>query len=97
MTPKAARPAPNVVVGERIKARRLELGWSQRQLADAAKVHATYISTLEAGHLNPGVNKVVEIAYALGVNPARLTGDLIPRDLRGWRKVARPDTDQPAS
>jgi transcriptional regulator with XRE-family HTH domain len=94
MTPKAARPAPNVSVGERVKARRLELGWSQHELAARARVHATYISMLEAGRLNPGVNKVVDIAYALGVTPGRLMGDLIPRDLRGRRRP--PDTDAPA-
>ncbi len=83
MTPKAARPAPNVVIGERVKARRLELEWSQSYLADAAKVAVTYISLLEAGRLNPGANKLIDVAFALGLNPATLVADLVPRDLRG--------------
>jgi transcriptional regulator with XRE-family HTH domain len=89
MTPKSARPAPNVVVGERVKARRLELGWSQRHLAYVAKVATSYISLLEGGHVNPGLNTLADIAFALGINMGALTADLLPRDLRGLRARLR--------
>jgi XRE family transcriptional regulator, regulator of sulfur utilization len=84
-------------MGQRVQEIRESRGLLQRDLADMAKVHATYISRLEAGALNPSLDHVVDIAYALGVNPARLTGNLLPRDLRGRRRAVPSDTDEPAS
>jgi XRE family transcriptional regulator, regulator of sulfur utilization len=82
-------------MGLRVREIRESRGLLQRELADMAKVHATYISRLEAGALNPSLDHVVEIAYALGVNVARLTGNLLPRDRRGRRTAARPGDDEP--
>jgi transcriptional regulator with XRE-family HTH domain len=94
MTPRAIRRTPHEEVGLRVRALRDELGYRQVDLARLAKVHTTYVSKLEAGKLNPSVDHVVEIAFALGVNPATLVADLIPRDLRGRRPRGRP-TDDP--
>jgi transcriptional regulator with XRE-family HTH domain len=40
-------------IGGRIKRERLKLGWTQRQLADAAKVGVPHISKVEADRENP--------------------------------------------
>jgi transcriptional regulator with XRE-family HTH domain len=45
---------------------------SQEQLADAAGLHRTYLSSLERGQRNVGLDNVLTLARALGVGPAQL-------------------------
>lgn len=46
--------ATGETIGDRIKRERLELGLTQRQLADAVGVGVPHISKVEAGRENPG-------------------------------------------
>jgi transcriptional regulator with XRE-family HTH domain len=52
--------------GRRIRARREELGLSQEQLAERAGLHWTFVSGVERGVRNPGLNTIGKIAVALG-------------------------------
>ena len=52
-------------VGERIKARREELGWTQEELAKRAKFSKSFLSDLENGKRNIGADKLLDIARAL--------------------------------
>lgn len=52
-------------VGERIKARREELGWTQDELAKRAKFSKSFLSDLENGKRNVGADKLLDIARAL--------------------------------
>jgi transcriptional regulator with XRE-family HTH domain len=45
---------------------------SQEDLADAAGVHRTYVSSLERGLRNVGLDNVFALADALGVDPSEL-------------------------
>ena len=45
---------------------------TQEQLADAADVHPTQISHVEAGDRSPRFLTIVKLAKALGVQPGRL-------------------------
>lgn len=54
-------------VGERIRARRLELGLSQRELS-APGVSYAYISRIEAGFRRPSVKALRKLAPKLGVS-----------------------------
>ena len=54
-------------VGDRIRARRLELGLSQRQLACEGVSYA-YISRIESNGRRPSVRALRKIAPALGVS-----------------------------
>jgi transcriptional regulator with XRE-family HTH domain len=54
-------------VGERIKARRLELTWTQEKLAETAKISTGFLSDLETGKRNVSADYLLEIAQALGV------------------------------
>jgi transcriptional regulator with XRE-family HTH domain len=54
-----------VTVGERIKARREELGWTQEELARRAKFSKSFLSDLENGKRNVGADKLLDIARAL--------------------------------
>ena len=54
-------------VGERIKERRLGLGWTQEKLATEAKISAGFLSDLERGERSVGADNLLEISHALGV------------------------------
>jgi transcriptional regulator with XRE-family HTH domain len=58
--------------GRRVRSLRKACGMSQEQLADAAGLHRTYVSSLERGERNVGLDNVVILARALGVSPAQL-------------------------
>lgn len=54
-------------VGQAVKRRRDELGWSQEELARRAEVSHSYISKLEGGKLRrPGAGTLHDIAVSLG-------------------------------
>jgi len=84
-----------------VRARREQLGWFQADLAKASRTHHTYISRLEAGKVNPSLDVIVDVAFALGLNVATLTADLLPRERRQRRRGKTPgrersgDSDEP--
>lgn len=51
--------------GERVRARRLDLEMSQDDLAARARLHRTYISSVERGGRNMSLRNVAKLAYAL--------------------------------
>ena len=55
-------------VGERIKKRRNELGWTQDVLAEKAGVSKSFLSDLENGKRNVGADTLLEIARALSLS-----------------------------
>jgi transcriptional regulator with XRE-family HTH domain len=61
-----------VAFGRRIRTLRAARGISQEQLADAAGVHRTYVSSLERGQRNVGLDNIYGLADALGVSPSKL-------------------------
>ena len=62
-----------VEFGDRVRARRQELGWSQEQLALKANINRTYIASLESGVRNPSLDLIARLASALKVD----AGDLV--------------------
>ena len=52
-------------VGERIRTRREELGWTQEELAKRAKFSKSFLSDVENGKRNVGADKLLDIARAL--------------------------------
>ena len=59
-------------VGANVRRRRLELGFSQEDLADASGMHSTAIGRLERGEREPRLGTIVVVARALAVAPAEL-------------------------
>jgi transcriptional regulator with XRE-family HTH domain len=51
------------------------MGLSQEQLAERAGLHRTYVSSLERGQRNVGLDNIHAIAEALGVRPSQLFED----------------------
>ena len=56
-------------VGERIKKRRNELGWTQDVLAQKAGISKSFLSDLENGKRNVGADTLYDIARALEPQP----------------------------
>lgn len=55
-------------VGDRIKKRRLELNWTQDQLAQKAGISKSFLSDLENGKRSVSADNLLDIARALGVS-----------------------------
>lgn len=55
-------------VGDRIRARRAELDWTQEQLARESGLSKGFLSDLEAGKRSVGADSLLAIATALGVS-----------------------------
>lgn len=64
-----------MTIGSRIKARRNEMGISQRELAARLGYNDhTTLTRIEAGKVDLSQSKVVQFAEVLGVSPAYLMG-----------------------
>ena len=72
-----------MTTGERIKARRTELQWSQRDLAEKMNYsHHSTVARIEAGKVNIPHSRIVQFADVLGVSVAYLMGsDAPPEEL----------------
>lgn len=53
--------------GRRLRALRLERGWSQEALAERANLHWTYVGGIERGERNPALENINHLARALGI------------------------------
>lgn len=64
-----------MTIGERIKQRRMELGWSLRELAERMeyKNHST-VARIEVGKVDIPQSKIVQFSKVLGVSVAHLMG-----------------------
>src|SRR6266566_2821962 len=55
-------------VGERVRGRRRELGWSQDLLAQKAGISKSFLSDLETGKRSIGADTLLDLGRALGVS-----------------------------
>lgn len=78
--------ANQIELGLRVRACRDSLGWSLRELATASGVSRAYLGEIESGVGNPTLLIVIQIATALRVDVAELTGGL---------RAQRPTTTAP--
>lgn len=60
------------VFGERVRARRQELGWSQERLAEAVGLHWTFVGQVERGQRNISLRNILKLAAGLQVDPGEL-------------------------
>ena len=58
--------------GKKVKALRIEKGWSQERLALAADLDRTYLPSIEKGERNVSIRVIEKIAKALNVKIATL-------------------------
>jgi len=69
--------------GERLRARRTELGWSQETAAHECGVHWTYLGQVERGQRSPRVENILKFAAGMKTTPGVLMDGLslpVPAD-----------------
>jgi transcriptional regulator with XRE-family HTH domain len=77
-----AKATNQVIFGLRLRRERLRLGWSQTTLAAEAGLDITSVSRIELGTSNPGLDVIVRLSTALGVDAAELVVNLRGRSRR---------------
>lgn len=65
------------IVGERLRAKRRELGYSQEQTAELAGLHPTYIGQLERGEKNATLESIEKLCRALHYPMSRLFENIV--------------------
>lgn len=63
-----------MIIGERIKKKRIEKGYSQEELGKLIKVSKVSVCGYETGNRVPTLDKFVELVNALDVTPEYLLG-----------------------
>ena len=63
------------IFGKRVRQLRLDAGWTQEQLAEAAGITTTYTSDLERGTKVPSLTIVLRISRAFRISVADLLAD----------------------
>jgi XRE family transcriptional regulator, regulator of sulfur utilization len=73
------------ILGGVVRRLRHERGWTQEDLAEAARLTATYVGQVERGDKVPSLTVILKLARGLGVTPAELLADFTPTQMRGLR------------
>jgi transcriptional regulator with XRE-family HTH domain len=73
------------IFGKRLRQLRLDAGWTQEQLAEAAGITTTYTSDLERGTKVPSLTIVLRISRALRISTADLLRDFSIEAVRRMR------------
>ena len=66
-----------VVIGQRLRARRMQLGYSQDYTSEKAELHPTYIGQLERGEKNATLVSVEKVCRALNLPMEELFANLV--------------------
>jgi DNA-binding XRE family transcriptional regulator len=75
MTAQPLSPATRAF-GERVRARRHELGLSQEQLAQACGLHWTFVGQVERGRRNVSLHNILKLAAGLQADAGHLVRGL---------------------
>ena len=73
------RRNPKEILGFNVRRIRTEAGLSQEELGYRAKLHRTYISSIERGERNVSIENIFAIAEALNVAPGDLLKPISPK------------------
>ena len=66
------------IIGERLRAYRIQKGWSQEILAEKAELHHTYIGQLERGEKNATIESIYKVTTALDIPLSALFENISP-------------------
>jgi transcriptional regulator with XRE-family HTH domain len=69
---KTYDPAPALAFGAAVRQRRLEVGFSQEELAARASVERSHMGKIERGEHVPNLVLILRLATALSVTPGSL-------------------------
>jgi len=68
-------------VGDRLRARRLELGFTLAEVANRAGLSLPYVSNLERGRGNPTIDALTSLAHALDLALGDLLGESVDAEI----------------
>ena len=60
------------LVAQNVRRFRSRAGLSQEALADRARIHRTYVGSIERAERNISVDNICKLAWALGIAPSQL-------------------------
>lgn len=66
-----------ITIGQRLRARRLELGYSQDLTSEKANLHPTYIGQVERGEKNATITSIQKICNALELPMEELFANIV--------------------
>ena len=69
------RQSPQKMLGEAVRARRLELDVSQEKLAEMIGVHRNYVGAIERGEQNLTIETLVRFARTFKCKPSELLSE----------------------
>lgn len=71
-------------LGERVRAERGRLGWTQEELAERADLHPAYVGQIERAVKKVSLRTVERLARALGLGPGELLDEGTARRGPEW-------------
>lgn len=74
-------------LGNALRRHRVERGWTQARLAEAAEISVNHVSYIERGERLPSVPMLVQLARALRITSSELLGET-PTDTWAARVMA---------
>lgn len=74
---KTFDPSPAIAFGTAVRARRLEIGLSQEELAASAAVERSHMGKIERGEHMPNFVLILRLAKALEVTPGNLVDQAV--------------------
>ncbi|MDI6768734.1 MAG: helix-turn-helix transcriptional regulator [Anaerolineales bacterium] len=75
-----------IAFGKAVKDRRIELGLSQESFAEKARLHRTYVGSLERGKRNVALLNLIQIAQALDLTPEQFLARVAKNIPKGFPK-----------
>lgn len=66
-----------IIIGQRLRARRLQLKYSQDQTSEKANLHPTYIGQVERGEKNATISSIHKICIALDLPMEELFANIV--------------------
>lgn len=66
-----------IVIGQRLRARRVQLGYSQDLTSEKADLHPTYIGQLERGEKNATISSIEKVCRALDLPMEELFANIV--------------------
>jgi transcriptional regulator with XRE-family HTH domain len=84
-------PPLTEVIAFNVRIERARRRWNQGELGDLIGLSRTGVSELESGKRRPGVNDLVPLCRAFGIDLARLLADADAADLETLGLRVRPD------
>lgn len=87
MLGRRARSQELVMLGERIRSRRMEMRMTQETLAEKADISVNTVSRIEGGQMSMSIGIFIKLVQALDMNADRMLGILPELEGKQYRDI----------